>query len=531
MEQQRFARSLLISAALIAALQACGAEAPVAAGGPEAEAPDPAPSASGSVAAPPPPPDASVVATPETVRIEEDRELRGLWVASVYGLDFPGTPKPPEAAVARLQAIVDVAAKAGINALFFQVRPESDALYQSTLEPWSRFLTGTQGQDPGYDPLGTLLAMAHARGIEVHAWVNPYRAIANKNDSVTAGHVASVLESSAITYGEAVVMDPGSSAVRGWVLAVVDDLLDHYDVDGLHYDDYFYPYPTAANTPFPDNPTFEAYLAGGGDLTRKAWRIENVNALVRSTAELIQNEHPSVRFGISPFGIHRPDPALGIVGLDAYDVLACDAPRWLAEGWTDYVAPQLYWPTTMAARPFGTLANFWSRQIRGESEIYLGHALYHLGTSIEWSFDELASQVAIGRGLRASGLTGVAGSIFFKTESLEAAGVADAFAARLFPNPALPPTLPRAARVGGEVPVPVVAERSASSVRLTLEAAPPQFRALYTQSEGGERWQLLRVVPGSLTELGLPQPGIYAVSSVATGAVESRAVVVRAGVP
>lgn len=516
--------------ALGAGFLACGSE-PAGEDPPIADAaPPPEPSRSSrpdATTAPPPVADAAVPAEPERVYIEEDRELRGVWIASVYGLDFPGQPKAPDAARARLEQIVDAAAEAGLNALFFQVRPESDALYQSTLEPWSRFLTGTQGKDPGYDPLGILLELAHARGIEVHAWVNPYRAIAQKNAAVTAGHIASVLDTAAVTYGEAVVMDPGNAEVRAWILAVVDDLLDHYAVDGLHYDDYFYPYPDAQNTPFPDAASYAAYVDGGGALSKKEWRVENVNAMVRGTGELVASEHPTVRFGISPFGIYRPDPALGISGLDAYDVLSCDAPHWLAEGWTDYVAPQLYWPTTLAARPFGTLASFWSRQIVGETQIFFGHALYQVGSSVTWSFDELASQVAIGRGMRAAGLSGVGGGIFFSETSLEKPGVVDQFKTRLFSRPALLPTLPRAARTAGVVAPPELAALDAARIRLVAPAQAPEFYALYTQSPGGERWQLTRVVGGASSEIALPGAGVFALSALAPGGVESLATVLR----
>ena len=459
------------------------------------------------------------------MHVEEDRELRGLWVAVVGNLDFPGPNRAPAAARARLEKIVDTAARAGLNAIFFHVRPESDALYRSTREPWSRELTGTQGNDPGYDPLGILLELAHARGIEVHAWVNPYRAVASKDNPVVAGHVAKVLSQAAITYGGSIVMDPGAPEVRTWVLGVVDDLLAHYAVDGLHYDDYFYPYPGA--TPFPDDRTYNAYVAGGGQLPRKLWRVENVNAMVRETGELVKIKYPTVRFGISPFGVFRPDPALGITGLDAYDALGCDAPRWLAEGWTDYVAPQLYWPTTKPGQAFGTLASFWARQATPETQIFLGQALYLVGTEPSWSFDELATQVAIGRGLRASGVRAVGGNIFFRAANLEAAGRVEQFATRLFPRPALSPELPRIARLIGDPDPPTVQALDAAAVQIEPEAVAPEFRALYAQSETGARWELVQVVSGDALEVVLPGPGVFALSNVAAGSVESRAVVLR----
>lgn len=493
-----------------------------------APAPDAAATAPSAPVPPPPPPptpstpDAAPVG-PELVVVEEDRELRALWLATVSRLDYPSVDDTPESGTARLAAIVDLAAKAHLNAIFFQVRPESDAFYESALEPWSRYLTGTQGEDPGYDPLATLLRLAHARGIEVHAWVNPYRAIARASDPVTAGHVANVLDEAAIPYDGTMMMNPASPALRDWVLAVVDDLLDHYAVDGLHYDDYFYPYPDRDNTPFPDAADYAAYVAGGGTLSREEWRVDNVNALVRDTGALVTAEHPTVRFGISPFGVFRPDPSRGIAGLDAYATLGCDAPRWLAEGWVDYVAPQLYWPTTQTGRAFGTLASFWSQSNGAETQIFLGHALYQLDSSVAWSFDELESQVAIGRGLRAGGQR-VGGSVFFRVRNLEPAGLADKFASRLFPGLTLPPTLPRAARVAGVVAPPRIVSASAARVELAADATPAEFHALYTQAEESSRWTLIAVVAGTQTELTLPGPGRYAVSNLMPGAVESLAV-------
>lgn len=528
MKQQRVVWAAAVATVLGAGLAACGdvgvesttqedagVSAPVVSSAPQTPTPTPS-----SI------PDAAPT-QPERVLIEEDRELRGVWVASVYGLDFPGTPKPPAEAVARLAAIVDAAANAGLNALFFHVRPESDALYHSNLEPWSRYLTGEQGKDPGYDPLATLLELAHARGLEVHAWVNPYRGIANKNTPVAEGHVTRAIPAAAIPYGEAVLMDPGHPEVRSWILSVVDDLLDHYAVDGLHYDDYFYPYPDGQNTQFADGPSYATYQQGGGTLPKKEWRIENVNAMVRETGALIAEQHPTVRFGISPFGIYRPDPSLGITGLDAYDVLACDAPRWLAEGWIDYLTPQLYWPTTLAARPFGTLANFWAGKLAGETQLYFGHALYQVGSGVTWPFEELVSQVAIGRGMRASGLGAVGGGIFFSYSSLEKAGMLDAFRTRLFPGPALTPTLPRAARTLGIVPAPEVAQIAAERLTLSAPSVAPEFYALYTQSSGGGRWQLARVLGGDSVEIPLGDAPVYALSAVGQGGVESLATVLR----
>lgn len=468
--------------------------------------------------------DAAVDAETTLLDLRAPREMRGLWVSTVDNIDFP--KNNPDAAAARVQlaAIAERAKHAGLNALFFQVRPESDALYRSTIEPWSRYLTGVQGRDPGYDPLAILLEEAHARGLEVHAWVNPYRAKLRTADTTVEGHISRALASAAVTYNGAVTMDPSRPEVRTWLTDVLSDLLARYAVDGLHYDDYFYPYPDGNNTQFPDAARYTAYTQGGGALSRVEWRIDNVNQMVRATAELIQAAHASVRFGISPFGIYRPDPTHGITGLDAYTALACDAPRWVAEGWVDYITPQLYWTTTQTGQAFGTLAGLWAGHMQGEAQLYLGHGLYRLGSSAQWTFQELITQVAIGRGLRESGHSAVTGSVFFTAHDLE--GREDTFASELFATRALPPELPRAARLG-TVPPPVIVGRDATQVQLAPDAEPMVFRALYTQDEAGA-WRLYDLVAGDRTEIEVPA-GALAIANVRRGAVQSLAVPVPGG--
>ncbi|MDF2692416.1 MAG: putative glycoside hydrolase, partial [Labilithrix sp.] len=282
-----------------------------------------------------PPVDTSVV-------VGHERELRGAWISTVYNGTWPSrTGLAAAAAKAELTTIFDALASARMNTVFFQVRAESDAVYASTIEPWSRFLTGKQGEDPGWDPLAFAVEEGHKRGLEVHAWLNPYRGLVSTQIEVAASHVTKMLPTATRAYGNLLWMDPGVPEVRAHILDVVRDILMRYDVDGIHFDDYFYPYPVTGQT-FDDAAPFAVYTGGGGTLAKDDWRRSNVDALVRETSELVLQTRASVRFGVSPFGIYRPGIPAGITGLDAWATLYCDPVRWMDEGWVDYLAPQLY---------------------------------------------------------------------------------------------------------------------------------------------------------------------------------------------
>ena len=454
----------------------------------------------------------------DLVDVSHAREMRGVWLSSVSNLDFPSrTGLSPAAARAELEAIVARVASSGLNTIFFQVRPESDALYASSLEPWSRFLSGTQGTEPGYDPLEVLLELAHARGLEVHAWINPYRGMSSASATTAPTHVTRTLSEHAIRYGSAIVMDPGAAAVRAHVLAVIADLTANHDVDGVHFDDYFYPYPDADGTPFPDDATFDAYVAGGGTLGLADWRRDNVNALVREVHDALAAEHPSLRFGISPFGIYRPGMPTGIRGLDAYATIYCDAPRWMREDWVDYVAPQLYWPTTPAAQAFEPLVGWWGMQADAHEHVFAGQALYRLGSTATWTLAELETQIGIVRGLEPEGR--VMGSLFFRYESLETdlLGVATAFEDHVYDAPALAPAIPR---LTTPPPRPPLLTAGAGAITIAHEAPDAtRFFAIYRDEAG--TFVLDRVVGSAVTEVTV-SAGTWAVSSIGRGGLESR---------
>lgn len=462
--------------------------------------------------------------TREFVAVASPRELRGVWISTVSNLDWPATnQRTPDAGRASLAAIVDKLADAGFNALFFQVRPESDALYDSSLEPWSRFLSGTQGVDPGWDPLAVLLELAHARGMEVHAWMNPYRGLTSQSITAAANHVTRTLPNDAIRYGSAVVMNPGSTAVRDHVVAVVRDLLGHYDVDGLHFDDYFYPYPDSSQTPFPDDAAFTAYQSGGGTLTRNAWRRENVNGLLRAVMAVVQSDHPQVRFGVSPFGIWKPGVPTGISGLNAYDVLACDPVAWLADGLVDYVAPQLYWPIPQTAQSFRTLSSWWTTQLRDGRHLFTGHATYQVGSSSTWTLDELRQQLLL---MRTLANQGARGHLQFRLAHVlsNSLGVFDLFRTELHTTPAVPPAVPRTG-IPAAPPEPELSLQGSTLIASDLLPLAVRSYGLWRQSGTGD-WQLQQVSGGPQARFTVGS-GTWAVSAIGRGGQESRATVLR----
>ncbi|MCS6856358.1 MAG: family 10 glycosylhydrolase [Sandaracinaceae bacterium] len=455
----------------------------------------------------------------DLVEVSHPREMRGVWVATVFNLDFPSrSGLAPNAAREELEQIVERVARTGLNAIFFQVRPESDALYASTIEPWSRFLSGTQGRDPGYDPLAILIELAHARGIEVHAWLNPYRGLANASTPTAPNHPTRTLSAHAIRYDSMVIMDPGAEAVRNHVRMVIEDIASRYDIDGIHFDDYFYPYPDSSRTPFPDDASYNAYLASGGTLSRSDWRRENVNALIRGVYEDLRRNHPDVRFGVSPFGIYRPGMPPGIRGLDAYETIYCDAPRWLRENWLDYLAPQLYWPTTQTAQAFEPLARWWSERADIHENLFIGHALHRLGSSPAWTVAEIETQVRIVREIGTS--SPLKGSLFFRYRQIaqNTLGITNAME-RLYSRPALPPPIPRLSST--RVSPPIV-EREGRSIRLS-HPTPRGLRAytLYRRTSG--QWVLVRIIPPTERTITL-EAGEWALASVLKGAIESQGV-------
>jgi uncharacterized lipoprotein YddW (UPF0748 family) len=457
------------------------------------------------------------------VAVSHGRELRGVWVATVANIDFP-TKQGLSAAAQKqeLDAIVDVLAKARFNAIFFQVRPEGDALYSSQLEPWSRYLTGTQGKDPGYDPLSYLVDRAHARNLEVHAWFNPYRAKASKSSTAVQPHLSLKLPQYAYTYGSYLWMDPGAKAVQDHVVAVITDVVKRYAVDGIHFDDYFYPYPQSG-VDFPDGKTYSAYLNGGGTMSKADWRRDNVNRLIERLGQAIRQARPHVRFGISPFGIYRPGTPPGITGLDQYAAIYADPPKWKQKGWVDYLAPQLYWPSTQTAQAYGTLIAWWAKLPAADRYTFAGNYLSKLGSSSSWSVQEFRTQVALSR---AQAKHNSLGNIFFSYKVLGAnsQGIVGVFRDELYKAPALPPPVATMRTVQVAPPQVTLAGKTAQ----VSHAKPASVRGwlVYAAVSGGGGWTLRSVVPRTTGSVQL-QPGRWAISAAGLHDVESKGVVVQ----
>jgi uncharacterized lipoprotein YddW (UPF0748 family) len=303
----------------------------------------------------------------------EPREFRAAWVATVGNIDWPSRPGLSGAAQRReALALLDRARSLNLNAIVLQVRPSADAIYPSALEPWTEFLSGEQGKapwgtdEPAWDPLAFWVQEAHRRGLELHAWFNPYRARHSLAKSPpVAPHVALTKPELVRRYGDMLWLDPGEPGAAAHTLAVVLDVVRRYDIDAVHIDDYFYPYPVSVDgveQPFPDDSAWvRAQLSGGAGAARDAWRRASVNNLVKALHEAIHQSKPHVRFGISPFGIGRPDRRTPeMVGFSQYDKLYADVELWLEEGWLDYLAPQLYWQIEKVGQAFPVLLNYWA---------------------------------------------------------------------------------------------------------------------------------------------------------------------------
>ncbi|MBC9715538.1 family 10 glycosylhydrolase [Streptomyces sp. TRM66268-LWL] len=310
--------------------------------------------------------------------------FRGMWIASVANRDWPSKPGlPAETQRAELLAYLDEAVRRRLNTVILQVRPTADALWPSDFEPWSAYLTGVQGKDPGWDPLGTAVLEAHRRGLELHAWFNPYRVAGHADPSLLSpDHPARKNPDWLVPYGGKLYYNPGLPEVRSFVMRAMLDAVRKYPIDAVHWDDYFYPYPVAGET-FDDGAAFERYGAGFAD--RAAWRRDNTDQLVRGMAAAIPKARKGVQFGISPFGVWRnkaTDP-LGsdtTAGVQTYDDLHADVRKWIKRNWIDYVVPQLYWNMGFAPADYAKLVPWWADAVAGtDVDLYLGEALYKAG--------------------------------------------------------------------------------------------------------------------------------------------------------
>ncbi len=326
-----------------------------------------------------------------------DREFRAVWVATVDNIDWPSKPGLSTADQQNeARAILDTAARLHLNAIVLQVRPHCDAMYQSDLEPWSYYLTGEQGKapDPFYDPLTFWIAEAHARGMELHVWFNPYRAQIPRGGPVTATSIVQRRPDLAKKLPNGTYwLDPGKQEVQDLSYRVVMDVVHRYDIDGVHFDDYFYPYGDGS---FPDDDSWAAYQSSGGTLSREDWRRDNVNRFIHRVYDGIKAEKKTVKFGLSPFGIWRPSNPPSIAGFDQYSVLYADARLWLNKGWIDYWSPQLYWPISQVPQSFPVLLGWWTRENVNHRHIWPG--MFTSRMTSPRGVDEIVNEIMIERG-------------------------------------------------------------------------------------------------------------------------------------
>lgn len=344
-------------------------------------------------------------------------ELRAVWVATVSNIDWPTAGNNnPDSQRAEFIKLLDLHKANGMNAIVAQVRPATDAFYPSQYEPWSQWLTGKQGQPPSpyYDPLKFMIDETHKRGMEFHAWMNPYRATFNINtSSVAPTHITRIHPEWFLTYGDTRYFDPGNKEVLEYVANVVKDVVSRYNVDAVHFDDYFYPYRIAGKE-FPDDAGYQLY---GRGLNKDDWRRSNVDSIILKLYSTIKKASSKCQFGVSPFGVWRnadkdPDGSNTHAGQTNYDDLYADILLWLKKGWVDYVAPQLYWEFGHKAAPFEVLVDWWSKHTYGKN-CYIGLGIYRAGSNDAWKDKtQLPRQIELIRNT-----PNINGMIFFSSKS------------------------------------------------------------------------------------------------------------------
>lgn len=438
------------------------------------------------------------------------REFRAVWVATVKNIDWPDAEDrgSPTRMRAHMQRQLDLVRDLNMHAVLFQARPTSDALYRSDIEPWSEWLTGRQGRPPAlaYDPLEEWVRESHRRGLEAHVWVNPYRARHREAKTPLAPpHLALARPDLVHDYVDYKWIDPGEPDAQDYVINVMKDIVTRYPVDGLVFDDYFYPYPVSGKD-FPDDRAWNRYQRAGGTLSRDDWRRENVNTLIRRMNEELRAVRPDLVIGVSPFGIWRPNHPAGVRGFDAYASLYADARLWLREGWVDYMAPQLYWPIASEGQPFNDLLAWWRGENPKGRKVYT--ALYTSriqpagATGMSWDPQEIVDQIEATRAQDPE----APGQIHFSLVAIEEnrRGIADRLRRGPYAELALPPR------------VETVEVRAPSAPRVALrEAGRAEMELVWSGDRGddirqwvvwlryGDEWQV-RVLRSTQMRLRVP---------------------------
>lgn len=449
---------------------------------------------------------------PKEVEVEEEiikseppidvAEFRAAWIATVANINWPSRSGLPTAQQqSEAIKLLDFLANHNYNAVIFQVRPQADALYQSDIESWSYYITGQQGKapQPFYDPLTFWINEAHKRGMELHVWLNPYRAYHTTGGEISEASVVKENPEMVVKLQNGMYwMDPARKDVQDRTATVVEDLVKRYDIDGIHFDDYFYPYDSYnGGKDFPDDQSWNAYKTEGGKLSRGDWRRKNVDDFIERVAKLVKKEKSFVKFGISPFGIWRPGYPQSIAGYDQYEKLYADAKKWLNEGWVDYLTPQLYWKTDQTPQSFPVLLNWWEEENTKNRHVWPG---INAGLIEEEGYEnELFNQILITRGMLAKD----PGAVLWNLKALMNNKEAEkALAENYFRKPALVPPSPWMDNKAPKSPE-ILTNIDGNTLRISWEHPDENdvFRwVIYFQYEGS-KWDFKILNNDQLSEL------------------------------
>lgn len=410
-------------------------------------------------------------------------EFRGVWIATVANIDWPSKPGlSSEEQQKEFIQILDMHKSNGMNAVIVQVRPSADAFYNSPYEPWSKWFTGKLGKYPYpyYDPLEFMIREAHARGLEFHAWFNPYRAVVNVDAGIDSASVAFKNPSWFLTYGKNMYFDPGLPEARRHTVNVIMDVVNRYDIDGVHFDDYFYPY-RIAKVEFPDSASFEKYH---GDFIKKDdWRRNNVDLLIQTLSNSIKKVKPYVQFGVSPFGVWRnksvdPKGSDTRAGQTCYDDLYADVLKWMREGWVDYILPQLYWSIGHKAAPYDVLVKWWNENSLN-TPVIIGQGAYKINTDSDTLWrkpNQIGNQIRLNRQLPA-----IKGSAFFSSKSFKTnpLGVSDSLKTKLYKYNSLPLVMNESPNSNREYPIRFVSRKN--GIQLFWQESLPRDLSPYSR--------------------------------------------------
>ena len=463
------------------------------------------------------------------IEVSHRREFRGMWLATVSNVDWPSREGlPADKQKAELVTYLDQLRTMNINALIFQVRPASDAFYPSDLEPWSRWLTGEAGKDPGYDPLQFAIDECRKRSMEFHAWFNPFRGMPVEDFEVPGTHITKRLSDHALPYASMVWMDPGAKAVRDHVTSVVLDVVSRYEIDGVHLDDYFYPYPVRG-AKLDDGPSYKRYVEEWGHMEKDDWRRHNIDSLIAGLSTGIRAIKPHMKFGISPFGLYRPGEPFGTRGLDQFEEIYSDPKKWMEKGWIDYLTPQLYWKEN-SNRSYSKLLEWWGESNALRRHIYAGNNLLSIERNKgNWPFSEFKTQLEASR--EAFEFQSL-GNIFFGLRVFRGksgASVLDRFTSDLYPTQALPPAMPWLSNRPPRRPENVHAGNT--EIRWDSAASPAvKHWTLYARDAEDGCWELADILPSSTTRVDAA-PGTYALCACDRLMQESIGVLVTVAAP